>query len=99
MFDKRGRAHVITLSQWFGVSGRWRRSMIAFGVELRWIVLVGMEFWTVPSAAQFPEKFTNLKVLPKDISRAELQSTMRTCDVSIAMSRKRPGRSSRWTSQ
>jgi tetratricopeptide (TPR) repeat protein len=51
--------------------------MIAFKVELRWIVLVGTAFWTAPTAAQFPEKFTNLKVLPKDISRAELQSTMR----------------------
>ncbi len=57
--------------------------MIAFGVELRWIVLVGMEFWTVPSAAQFPEKFTNLKVLPKDISRAELQSTMRAFALNV----------------
>src|SRR5215472_8432152 len=26
---------------------------------------------------QFPDKFTNLKVLPKDISKQELQSTMR----------------------
>lgn len=51
--------------------------MIAFKVELRWIVLVGTVFWTAPAAAQFPEKFTNLKVLPKDISRGELQSTMR----------------------
>jgi tetratricopeptide (TPR) repeat protein len=45
---------------------------------LRWIALVGIVFWTVPAAAQFPEKFTNLKVLPTDISRAELQSTMRS---------------------
>ncbi len=30
-----------------------------------------------PSAAQIPDKFTNLKVLPKDISKNELQSTMR----------------------
>ncbi len=51
--------------------------MIASRVELKWIVLVGIVSWTVPAAAQFPEKFTNLKVLPKDISRAELQSTMR----------------------
>jgi len=36
--------------------------MIAFKVELRWIVLVGTVFWTAPAAAQFPEKFTNLKV-------------------------------------
>jgi tetratricopeptide (TPR) repeat protein len=51
--------------------------MITPRVELRWILLVGMVFWTLPAGAQFPEKFTNLKVLPKDISRAELQSTMR----------------------
>ena len=30
-----------------------------------------------PSAAQVPDKFTNLKVLPKDISKAELIGTMR----------------------
>jgi tetratricopeptide (TPR) repeat protein len=51
--------------------------MIACKLELRWIALVGIMFWTAPAGAQFPEKFTNLKVLPKDISRPELQSTMR----------------------
>jgi hypothetical protein len=30
-----------------------------------------------PAAAQFPDKFTNLKVLPKDISKREPESTMR----------------------
>lgn len=30
-----------------------------------------------PVSAQIPDKFTNLKVLPKDISKPELQSTMR----------------------
>jgi tetratricopeptide (TPR) repeat protein len=30
-----------------------------------------------PAAAQFPDKFTNLKVLPKEISKHELESTMR----------------------
>ncbi len=30
-----------------------------------------------PAAAQFPDKFTNLKVLPKNISKRELESTMR----------------------
>ena len=30
-----------------------------------------------PAAAQVPDKFTNLKVLPKDISKAELVGTMR----------------------
>ncbi|MFI5093471.1 MAG: c-type cytochrome [Candidatus Acidiferrum sp.] len=45
--------------------------------ELKWILLA-LPIFLVPAArAQFPEKFTNLKVLPKDISKAELQSTMR----------------------
>ena len=30
-----------------------------------------------PATAQFPDKFRNLKVLPKDISKHELESTMR----------------------
>lgn len=51
--------------------------MIAFKLEWKWIVLVGFFLCSVPVSAQFPEKFTNLKVLPKDISRQELQSTMR----------------------
>ena len=51
--------------------------MIACKLEWKWIVLVGFLLCSVTAAAQFPEKFTNLKVLPKDISRQELQSTMR----------------------
>ena len=51
--------------------------MIALKIEWKWIVLVGFFLCSVPALAQFPEKFTNLKVLPKDISRQELQSTMR----------------------
>ena len=51
--------------------------MIAFKLQWKWIALVGILLWSVPAAAQFPDKFTNLKVLPKDISRQELQSTMR----------------------
>jgi tetratricopeptide (TPR) repeat protein len=31
-----------------------------------------------PAAAQFPDKFTNLKVLPKDISKHDMESTMRS---------------------
>jgi hypothetical protein len=34
-------------------------------------------FSTSPLRAQFPDKFTNLKVLPKDISKDDLESTMR----------------------
>src|ERR1700682_2351251 len=44
---------------------------------LRWIMLVAIALWNTPAAAQFPEKFTNLQVLPKDISSTQLQSTMR----------------------
>src|SRR5271168_3951170 len=51
--------------------------MIAFRLEWKWIALVGFLLCSVPAAAQFPDKFTDLKVLPKDISRQELQSTMR----------------------
>lgn len=51
--------------------------MIAFKVALSWIAMAGIVSWTAPAAAQFPEKFTNLQVLPKDISRKDLQSTMR----------------------
>jgi tetratricopeptide (TPR) repeat protein len=39
--------------------------------------LIGSLFSGTVAWAQFPDKFTNLKVLPKDISKAELQSTMR----------------------
>src|SRR5579859_5297612 len=31
----------------------------------------------IPAAAQFPDKYTNLKVLPKDIAKHDLESTMR----------------------
>jgi hypothetical protein len=40
------------------------------------IALLGMVSWTAPAVAQFPEKFTNLQVLPKDTSRPQLESTM-----------------------
>ncbi|HMG85364.1 MAG TPA: c-type cytochrome [Terracidiphilus sp.] len=33
--------------------------------------------FVIPASAQIPDKFTNLQVLPKDISKADLQSTMR----------------------
>jgi tetratricopeptide (TPR) repeat protein len=51
--------------------------MIAFKLEWKWLLLVGFFLCSVPVSAQIPEKFTNLKVLPKDISRQQLQSTMR----------------------
>jgi tetratricopeptide (TPR) repeat protein len=42
----------------------------------KWIVLA-IVLADRPARAQFPEKFTNLKVLPKDIPKHELESTMR----------------------
>jgi tetratricopeptide (TPR) repeat protein len=45
--------------------------------ELKRIALAGLVLWGVTAQAQLADKFTNLKVLPKDISKAELQSTMR----------------------
>ena len=42
-------------------------------------LLAGIIFalWTAPAEAQIPDKFTNLKVLPKDIGKQELVDTMR----------------------
>jgi tetratricopeptide (TPR) repeat protein len=51
--------------------------MIKLRSELKCVALAGVMLWGAAAQAQFPDKFTNLKVLPKDISQAELQSTMR----------------------
>ena len=51
--------------------------MTIFQLDLHRIALLGIMFCAVPAAAQFPEKFTNLQVLPKDISRKQFESTMR----------------------
>ena len=42
-----------------------------------WIVFAALLFTGTNASAQFPDKFTNLKVLPKDTSKDDLQSTMR----------------------
>jgi tetratricopeptide (TPR) repeat protein len=42
-----------------------------------WIVFVAVLLSGNRAFAQFPDKFTNLKVLPKDISKHEMESTMR----------------------
>jgi hypothetical protein len=42
-----------------------------------WLTLTAALFVWASARGQFPDKFTNLKVLPKDISKQELQSTMR----------------------
>jgi tetratricopeptide (TPR) repeat protein len=51
--------------------------MSVYKLKSGWVTLVAVVFWTAAATAQFPDKFTNLEVLPKDISRADLQSTMR----------------------
>ncbi len=40
--------------------------------------------WT-PAHAQIPDKFTNLQVLPKDISKKELTETMKTFAISLGV--------------
>ncbi len=39
--------------------------------------LAGLTAWATPTNAQIPEKFTNLRILPKTVSRKELVGTMR----------------------
>jgi tetratricopeptide (TPR) repeat protein len=46
---------------------RWARSLVVAG-----LLVMGRD-----AAAQFPDEFTNLEVLPKDIAKRELESTMR----------------------
>jgi len=43
----------------------------------KWTALTIVFVIPSPAAAQFPDKYTNLKVLPKDISKHEMESTMR----------------------
>ena len=42
-----------------------------------WIASAALFFTAIQTSAQFPDKFTNLKVLPKDISKHEMESAMR----------------------
>jgi len=46
--------------------GLWRDGLLAI------VLLAG-----IPASAQFPDKYTNVKVLPKNISKHEMESTMR----------------------
>ncbi len=50
---------------------------MAHRADWKWMVLAAGLLAVGPVYAQIPDKFTNLKVLPKDISKQELQSTMR----------------------
>jgi tetratricopeptide (TPR) repeat protein len=47
------------------------------GAITRRLLLVSILLAITPAVAQFPDKFTNLQVLSKDISKDELQKTMR----------------------
>src|SRR5258708_8508183 len=51
---------------------------MAYRALRTWIALPALLLAGTPAAAQFPDKFTNLKVLPKDISKHEMESTMRS---------------------
>jgi tetratricopeptide (TPR) repeat protein len=42
-----------------------------------WPLLVAILLAATSAVAQFPDKFTNLQVLPKNISQSDLQTTMR----------------------
>ena len=42
-----------------------------------WLLLVAILLAVTSAVAQFPDKFTNLQVLPKNISQSDLQTTMR----------------------
>ena len=46
-------------------------------MPLNRLCLVLFLLTAIPASAQIPDKFTNLQVLPKDTSKADLQSSMR----------------------
>ncbi len=50
---------------------------MAHRASYMWIVFVAVLLSGNRTSAQFPDKYTNLKILPKDISKHELESTMR----------------------
>jgi tetratricopeptide (TPR) repeat protein len=55
------------------------RDQPAAGRALRWVLLVAAAGLAAPSLqAQLPDKFTNLQVLPKDITKPQLIGTMRS---------------------
>ena len=64
--------------------------MTSSKLQVKRIAILILVFWAAPAAAQFPSKFTNLQVLPKDISRAQLQSTMRALHPASFRARETP---------
>jgi len=57
-----------------GHRGQWKWAALAIAL------LAGR-----PAFAQFPDKFTNLKVLPKDISKNDMESTMRAFSFALGV--------------
>jgi len=55
----------------------WGSDDMAYRWVWKWSALAVVLLAGTPAAAQFPDKFANLKVLPKDTSKHELESTMR----------------------
>jgi tetratricopeptide (TPR) repeat protein len=51
--------------------------LVGVRVSARWVALVAVLFVAGSAAAQVPDKFTNLQVLPKDTPKPELVSMMR----------------------
>lgn len=52
---------------------------------LRLVPLVAVFCWQGSASAQIPDKFTNLKILPKDIAKDELISTMRGFSIGLGV--------------
>lgn len=52
---------------------------------LRLVPLVAVLFWQGSASAQIPDKFTNLKVLPKNMTKDDLISTMRGFSVGLGV--------------
>lgn len=46
-------------------------------ILVTFVALAGLLAAAGPASAQFPDKFTNLEVFPKDISKSDLQAAMR----------------------
>jgi len=55
----------------------------AFAIVL--VAMVALALGAIPGFAQIPDKFTNLKVLPKDISKRELVDIMRSFSHSLGV--------------
>lgn len=57
----------------------------AYAFAFAGFVLVAAGAWTAPLSAQIPEKYTNLRVLPKDITRPQLVAIMRDFAIQLGV--------------